>query len=1208
MTSADKVLEKYILLLKEFIEKNTLFMNLPSSILSLNSLSDKILSDIVNELSYSVKSLLPNYLPTDKYKLFSNYLNPSDDEIKRYVNSDKLLRSILSSIESDYTGDFNSYVLTECLKDEPPYNLLSKSSTISLSKGEDYLSMAEEITDFDDKISFFNRTTYAIDYILKDVESIFPLLLISYIFAIRTKDWLSRNTTPSLFRGIYLSRSIRMISSAIKYSKSRIRDRSKEMISTEGLTSSLKKIDTVIIAIGIAYGIYRKNKDILQKKSFSSFSDTIQSITCTVEPPESPTDRPLELSPIDISAYPFSCPISLDDFIVPKYPIEDKIDDFSCPIDIHSIYSPNIESSPAKYTLPLKALYADLRTTLDRKNYPLNILVSPGSRVSYGNAILTFGEKTVLSSVSGTVTRVSIEKGEIEIDINSEDSSLGEYSNVNDIALLYRELSQVEDAIDSLSIQCLLPILLLNSHLLDSSISKSSIVYKKGGLEERVKEAQDSRKTIRDSYIKEVKNITKETRIKSLAERSEDMKVIKEDIDSAKKRYFSNLERVYYLAIEKGKKTEVDKKYLELTDWYISLYYQLLSIRDSSKSLSYMVNTPIEDQISAGVVSKVIISLQAIVEEIISNRIRLFKGEEIAKSKIEELALYLDEGASLNKKYKKYYDYLYSEYKKSLFTGVGESQGTVSLTPALNSALKAIEALGKKNKKLTTEEKELVRFRIYTIFSLIQRVEEKSTTVSTEVITLKDLTRRECSALQDFFTNLWKKYKEIPLRIDEILSKLGDSSRIYLPELSLKRDSDVLKYYPISTNVECPKADIPDDISPFTTKDLKSLDYWVRYLSIATLSSVLSPPWSIGIPPPINLPLPTVYIPIKPFVTEWGIILIGLTVTGLWVFPFILVVNQDILYHVPFVDPATAIKREIKALGEEIKKIEETFREKTLKEYLDREVEKIDKLNRSIEGLEAEKRELRKNRPKRVRSIDDNSKGMEFKEKISSVEERAKNEYENLDRYEKEVEEWAASLEDISSKILLLKRERYKEEVKANILSKAIRGDRIKNASEDLKPLESSQDRIDSLEDKLNSAVDKMNDILAAYPGSASPEKSYFFPTLKNPKPLQEIGTGVPEINSPLLQALQKAFDISKEALSDISFPDKLNDTFLNSRKVYGDISLKRQLIIPVDPFPKYESLNLTNTSWTIGYLPNWGNIGNAQFGMPGFPRLPETT
>ena len=202
--------------------------------------------------------------------------------------------------------------------------------------------------------------------------------------------------------------------------------------------------------------------------------------------------------------------------------------------------------------------------------------------------------------------------------------------------------------------------------------------------------------------------------------------------------------------------------------------------------------------------------------------------------------------------------------------------------------------------------------------------------------------------------------------------------------------------------------------------------------------------------------------------------------------------------------------------------------------------------------------------------------------------------------------QWSRDTTTLTERIVEAKGQKYLEEIKAQILAKAMRGQKVqKNPDPTIIAAKKAEQAIEKGFATIDKALSSIDTLLASLPISSKPKKSYFLFTLKNPKPLQEIGTGVPEINEGLVQTLQKPFELVRDDLMSPTLKAKFTSSYLNGKLVAKTIASQNALIIPVDPYPPYEKLKITNIAWTLGYLPKWGSVGNAQYGFPSFPKLP---
>ena len=1200
MGLADKVLAKFWGVLQGFVKKYTDFIKKPNALALVGAAANKILDGILDYLKSLIVENLPGLIAagTDLLlsKIFADPYNPTDDEIAEYVATHPGLKRVMAYAGNDLSESIAGDIVLACTDPEYPDEVFRQNSAfLNIPSegitGDDFIRAVQLSSDFDDKVSGYGKNLANAAELLKDIKGLLPWVFMVYTIVLKVKEWLAQNENPSKFRGKYISRLIRIATALMKEAAADAKENAGNLSnSTKGLIDSLKSIDTAIAAVTLAYTIYEKNRKDLQDASFDALDESLSSITCTIPKPQRPSAFPLDSSSLNLAEdfSGFSCPISLDDFITPKEPIESKIASFSCPIPVESIYDPQLPPPSLAPLLQTKALYADLSNS----SSAFSPRVSRDSLVVPGTPLFLTPKGDVLSSVSGRVLEISHSKREILIE-DASPQPLPIEEDIKTLGNLYRDAIDADDAIDKWYIRTLLPSLLSASPLLDPSVASTSgysVLYLTGGLEKRQEAAQKSAKALKKTYDKDVEEVTGDKKIKKRAENGEDMTSVKLDVDRVKNTYYKGIKAVGERAIYQAQRTIVDKKALEMLDWYILLYEEILSSREDQKDLEYKRNTPMEDQIAAGVVSPYLIALETKVSSIITERLFIDSstaaglGSKIG-TKTESLCKELDKGSSPKTPYKTYLEWLQGEYDKAISEGKSPEK-------ALNVSSGIISQLGKGNNSLSTEEKNDLKFRIYTLFSFIQNIKYQVSKGYSTTKTVEQVSREEGSWFQNFFSNLWKKRDEIPKVIDELITKLDEETGIYLPELSLTRDGEDLLYFPYSEPSDCPAPEIPEEISPFTSTDWDNKKYWIKYCSMATLASVLTPPWGVGIPPPLNIPLPTVYIPIKALRTGWGITLIGLTVTGIWIFPFVLVVNQDILHHVPFADPATMVKKQADGLKKGLIDQIKTFRNETLKKAYERQEKKVQAAQDVVDELLRAKRELRENKPKRDRAA----------EALGTAAEKA----QAIAAHTSALAKWTESLAVLEERTVEAKGQKYLEEIKAQILAKAMRGQKVQKNPD---PTIVAAERAEAAIDKAFSVIDKLlasiDPLLAPLPISAKPEKSYFALSLKNPKPLQEIGTGVPEINEGLVQSLQKPFELIRDDLMSPTLKAKLTSSYLNGKLVAKTLAAQNIAIIPVDPYPPYEKLKIGNVAWTLGYLPEWASTGAGQFGFPGFPKLP---
>ena len=114
-----------------------------------------------------------------------------------------------------------------------------------------------------------------------------------------------------------------------------------------------------------------------------------------------------------------------------------------------------------------------------------------------------------------------------------------------------------------------------------------------------------------------------------------------------------------------------------------------------------------------------------------------------------------------------------------------------------------------------------------------------------------------------------------------------------IPELEYNKKPEFEPYIPDGDKLDNSAA-IPEDVSKEIT--IKDTEYWMRYFSLATVISLPFLADGFDIPPKmIPVLLPAIYICFKAiYIPLLNIVLvIGLGIRGIWIFPILLVVNLN---------------------------------------------------------------------------------------------------------------------------------------------------------------------------------------------------------------------------------------------------------------------------------------------------------------------------
>jgi len=801
----------------------------------------------------------------------------------------------------------------------------------------------------------------------------------------------------------------------------------------------------------------------------------------------------------------------------------------------------------------------------------------------------TDGKKIYRSSIFGRVYKISIASKEIYIqDVDAPDNIPIE-QDIKDLQALYKERSDTELFIKDWWIKSLYPVLLASAPILDPSVASIkdwAIVYRTGGGNARWEAANKSAKVLTDSYNKNVQEESGEKKVKKAAE-NDQLLQIKEKLDNLKTSYYKSLDKTGKDAIYQAQRTVVDKKELSLVTYYYKLYSELIKAQNDSQDLEYKINTAPEDNMAE---NQILLSYTKNINGFLTERYFIDKSNSDAQIKeLEANCLKLDKLESLPQGTKEYYPYM---------RGMLETQQKDGKTPEKTQNLISgfVSQLGKGNSSLSTDTKNELKYTIYSNWVFLQTISLLTVKKYETKVTPEVATKTEGSFILSFFNELYKKLNEYPIKLSEIETRLGEQSGSYLPQLGTIIDGVEYLLFSVGDASDCPVPanPIPEDISPFTAVDWDDKKYWFKYCGFATLASVISGPtnWGLGIPPPLNIPLPTVYIPLVPIRLPWGILLIGLTITGLWFFPFLLIVNQDLSYHVPLVDPATIIKKNADVIKKELIGTLRNYRTVTLKKVYADKKKDLDFYTNEVDSLSEVKAGLKLEKPKRDR--------------VGEASDDIKVRAEAIATYAQELADWTTRVLVNQELLLTAKRDKYVAGVKVDIVARAMRGEKVpSNPDPAIIALESTEAGINKSFAAIDTLLNSIDPFLAPLPIATKPDTSNFAFTLKNPKPVQNIGAGNPAINEELIKNLLKPFDINRSDLMSSGFKAKLTSSYLNGKLVAKTISAAMPMIVTLDPYPPYEKLKVTNVAWSIGYLPKWAMTGGRSFGFPGFPAYP---
>ena len=1198
----DKLIQKLWGVLQGLITKYSAFIRKPLSMIALeaaaNVLLDKLLSYLKDFIKQNIVAFIQSGLSALMAKIFTDPNNITDDQINEYVKRDPDLQKILqyagNNLNESIVGD-----ITLACTDPDYYDRLrdNMAGTLGLPdqqlNGEDFINIANQTSDFDEKISKFNSND--LNKLASKIKGVLPYVFLVYVLVLKVKEFLSQNEYPSKYRGKHLARLIRivgaMLQSAYQTNKAVIEntitntkesvnasvDSSKDII--KGLIASLKTLDGAISAILLAGLIYEFNRRLLQDKAQEELNSITSSILC---PPEGISmsitgDSNTTRSLTDFSLKGFSCPIPLDNYITPHEPIEQKTQSFTCPLPQDTFASTVLGPVAPLSPLATKALYSNIgvRTHF----YPLP---KPGDTVLPGTPLFTDRKDTIIfSEVGGKITSINEQDQEIIISDIYEPAVSPLQDTIDNLGNNMAELTNTKMFLKDWYIHTILPRILAISPKADPSTAAEGtpIVYRTGGAEKRYEKAEKKQERIQKTYDKDARKVTGKDKVKENAE-NETLYKIKEDLERVEQVFYGSLHTQGIAAINQGKVTSTDNKEYVLIEWYMQIYQELLNAHSQSTTEEYQSVTAPEDKVQ----NKILTDFTKGINDILIQRYYIdgYKWELLTK-KINQLSYELDRNMSKTEgDSRSYYQILEEKWVRNPQKGA-------------ELIFSQIQAWGKKVQSTSTVDKNKLRSRIDALFTFSQSIALLNVNDWSTEETPIEATVREANYMANYMGVLWRNLTEIPKKIDENIVTLDEIGRSSIVPSVITRDDEQYKWYCVGDSRECPVPEVPDErLSPFSKYEFKDIQYWLKYCAYATLSSVLSlpPNWGTGIPPPFGpIPLPTVYIPIKAFQLAWGALVIGITITGIYPFPWVMIANLSNEHHVPLVDPATILTKQADVIKKGLLSKLRNFKREMLQSAMDDVKEDMVFYNVELDRIATSQATLRSNRPQRNREAE------AFGDKAAA-----------LAGYTQELTSWNVTRAAYAEEKVVIKSKLYTAQVKWDMLKSAQDGSGKVDATDpQLVAVEASEKAIDKSFAALDKVIAAIDPFIAKIPVATKPGTANFAFTLKNPKPIQKMADGVNEqVNSPLLEKISKPFDLDKEDLMSTNYGSKIDQSYINGKKYMNTLAASSVALIPVDPFPKYEMLVPQNLSWTLKFLlPSWGPTGGGQYGFPGFPKIP---
>ena len=1078
---------------------------------------DKPLS--LKALTASILGVLISMNSELKQKLLNHISFDIDDPtaLKGFLKTNPQTNNILKNSNQTLNDDIVSDLILRC-------ESLSGKRKKKYVPIEYYEKTAEQIADILDSseknIDYFK--TKIPDHI-SNISKYSQFGLMLYFIIQLIIDLITSTDHPSTFRLKYIQKLIRNSLDSIK--SFGIDEFKKIKVVFDG-------VDELLITIGAASALYLYNKKISQEYSTNVLRegacDNIKDSIISSE-----EELPGEIEEIEEEPAPFelilSCPPKPEEeLLVPKEPYEEKLENFACDLGEEDEEE---ESSLESKLIPNIATKAIIENLKSEEMIPL---VGKDSYVTDRTIIAKIGETFVYSPINGYID--SLESNNNITLRNISDPTDGYLAtNIQLLNEKYQELSEIKMFLKDWEVISLYPIMMANSPITDGSTAAEEVVgIHYNGMGKRFNVIRDNWKTLKEDYENNIQEITGEDNVKTKAE-NENLLAIKEELEEEESIIYDYLREVEERAKGIARITLPILGEFEMAEYFaLNLTLELNTIKDPDN-----------------------------ITKAYREQINIFTAQRYVIDGWKPLQI-RDKGNDL-----------LDELEKGITTGDWFEKGLNEYRQrrVLSDIEDWLKEIAEENEKLEDFEKEELIAKLMFLFEFYLNIQETVTKYKDlEESSKKTQVIKEGNYISNYFGKLWIRFKKLPEEIEEIEKIIEDLSLIS-KYFIIEKDFEQYRTYTITEEEsECDSTFLEENK---TETNLGSIRYWLKYCAFATLASVINPitGWSTGLILPSGpLLLPTVYIPIKPIETNYGFIVLGLTITGVYVFPLALFVNYSTNYALPIADPIQFIKDQVENLKETISADLKTFKKETLKAYLDRIKDDVNDIIQEIDSIKDNINAHKENRPaKTIKTVGEYSQWTVEKQKLKTEERK-------------------------------LKTKQWKLEKKYQIVEFAYTsGTKITGGTD---PADAALVVLEQTEEFLNSQLDALIDlieqgerIIAPLPITLQPQEATFSATIKKP-PTPNFFIKIEDklndtVNEGPLDELLNRFKLNNEDFMK-------NGAKFNMGGFKVAQALARPLIIKKDPFPAYENLNPLNLHWMAFLNLKFVPTGAKTYGIPG--------
>jgi len=877
------------------------------------------------------------------------------------------------------------------------------------------------------------------------------------------------------------------------------------------IIKTLTSIDNLIASVVTGSYVYLSNRKKLQQTSLDNINDIISDNGCFSNIPQ-PFDVSINTNIIiDVSIND----INVCDVIDEEGPTNPIIyEEVSCESPIVEEPAINPEYSPS------------LISNAFIKNSTTKIFIPSVSIGSYVNSRTPIGNldaSIIYSPVEGYVSDIQKDKVYIKDIIEYEISDIDKITDK--LIKNYNDISNISEFIKKYNVNLLYPIMITypgKQKILDFIGIRTQHNY-----------YIDRHNININNYNNKIQDMTSYNNIKSQLE-SNNVAEIKVKIDEETALLMNAIKFINNNASNSQNNTIPVPSDYELFDYYMLLLTQL----NTSLKLTEIEKT-----------------LKEKITEFTGKRFVVEKNREAnIKNLINEKIKILEKGKStLN-----YFEKLFSAYAKN--------KSIIEATQYLNG-------IATKNKKLDNNEKEELIKSIMYIFNYWLAILDIKKKYTGTVNNLLDELNYESSWLKDFLDKQWNLLNSLVEEnksLEDFLLKENKN-----PSYGIVEENNIVyQAYIISEDVICTPA-VDSIITPDTSKDIFTYDYWLKYMSQTTLigaADILS--WSTGLILPSGpVKLPVIYVPITPIKTPYGFILIGVTICGIYFSPFV-TYNNITMNSKSIVMPKLSIVDEVKSLKAELNNIKSTLKENLLAPILTNIKDELSPIKKEIDDIKF----IIKNH-KKIKPVSNKKNLLEL------------NKW-NADNivYNKKYAE--LSIQKFKLQIKYKNIEDYKTTGKFNPSYSDNNTEKVHNS------IKSTLKKLD----KLSGFLDKLDNALSILPTALAPTSCNFGASLKNPKLVVEIDDNINDnINDTILTKVFSSHKKKKESLMQKNQKPSNGNSLKN---YYKTLKSSINLVITKEPYPTYDRINLSNLGF-LKFAKTFVEKGSKSFGIPGQLPLP---